>query len=77
MRMNLRKWIATGATVLLSAAVLNAMPASAGGGHGSPPSEQSLRALADRHRLSIGTAVDMAALNDTSDPKYRRRHHQQ
>ncbi len=64
-----RKWMAVGAAALLSAAVLNVLPASAS--HTPKPSEQTLRALGDRHRLYVGTAVDMAALNDSADPKYR------
>jgi endo-1,4-beta-xylanase len=67
--MRMRKWFAAGAAALISAALLNTMPASAG--HSTKPSEQTLRALGDRHRLSIGTAVDMAALNDANDPQYR------
>ena len=35
------------------------------------PTDQSLRALGLRHGLHIGTAVDMAALNDAADPQYR------
>lgn len=35
------------------------------------PSDQSLRALGQRHGLYLGTAVDMAALNDAGDPQYR------
>jgi len=67
--MKMRKWFAAGATALISAALLNVMPASAG--HWTKPSEQTLRALGDRHNLYIGTAVDMAALNDANDPQYK------
>src|ERR1044071_9860770 len=35
------------------------------------PSEQSLRALAARHGLYVGTAVDMQALDDPADTGYR------
>jgi endo-1,4-beta-xylanase len=49
--------------------VLNALPATAG--RHVAPGDQSLRALGMRHDLYIGTAVDMAALNDANDPRYR------
>ena len=64
------RWIAACAVALLSAALLNVLPASAG--HTQRPSEQTLRALAARQNLHIGTAVDMAALADSADPNYRR-----
>jgi endo-1,4-beta-xylanase len=55
---------------LAIAGAVYAVPASAG----TPPrkpSEQTLRALGARHDLFIGTAVDMAALDDPADPQYR------
>ncbi|MFK3985104.1 endo-1,4-beta-xylanase [Micromonospora sp. NPDC050397] len=68
--MKLRRWMAVGAVALATAGTLNSLPASAG--HTLHPSDQSLRALGMRHGLQIGTAVDMAALNDPADPQYRR-----
>lgn len=35
------------------------------------PSDQTLRALGERHGLHIGTAVNMEALRDPKDPQYR------
>lgn len=68
--MKLRRWMAVGAVALATAGTLNSLPASAG--RTLDPSDQSLRALGLRHGLQIGTAVDMAALNDPADPQYRR-----
>jgi endo-1,4-beta-xylanase len=67
---SLRRAVALGAVGVAVAATIYAVPASAG--H-TPrkPSEQTLRALGARHDLYIGTAVDMAALNDAADPQYR------
>ncbi|MFI6761598.1 endo-1,4-beta-xylanase [Micromonospora sp. NPDC050417] len=67
--MKLRRWIVVGAVALATVGTLNSLPASAGG-H-DRPADQSLRALGMRHDLYIGTAVDMAALNDPADPQYR------
>jgi len=65
----LKKLIAVGAMAAATFAVLGA--ASASGHNATPaPSDQSLRALAARHNLYVGTAVDMAALHDTADPQY-------
>jgi endo-1,4-beta-xylanase len=67
--MTLRRWITAGAVALAVAGVLNTLPATAG--HPTNPADQTLRALAARHHLHIGTAVDMAALGDAADPMYR------
>ncbi|RKN51204.1 endo-1,4-beta-xylanase [Micromonospora endolithica] len=67
--MKLRRWIATGAVAMATLATLNIAPATAGRPY--DPSNQSLRNLAMRHGLHVGTAVDLAALNDTTDPRYR------
>jgi endo-1,4-beta-xylanase len=67
--MKLRRWIGVGAVALAAAGVLNAMPADAG--ITTRPADQTLRQLGMRHNLYIGTAVDMNALADTSDPQYR------
>ncbi|WP_155372969.1 endo-1,4-beta-xylanase [Catellatospora vulcania] len=67
--MKLRRWIATGAVAVATVGALNTLPASAGQPYN--PADQSLRNLGLRHDLYIGTAVDMAALNDAADPRYR------
>ncbi|MEV4417873.1 endo-1,4-beta-xylanase [Catellatospora sp. NPDC049609] len=67
--MKLRRWMATGVVALATAGALNSVPATAG--HQPDPASQSLRTLGMRHDLYIGTAVDMAALNDAADPRYR------
>jgi len=67
--MKLRRWIAVGAVALAAAGVLNAVPADAG--HPTQPADQSLRSLGMRHNLFIGTAVDVNALDDATDPQYR------
>src|SRR5262245_44754735 len=66
----MKRALVLGAAGLAIAGTIYAVPASAG----TPPlkpSEQSLRALGARHGLYMGTAVDMAALNDATDPQYR------
>ncbi|GAA1773572.1 endo-1,4-beta-xylanase [Luedemannella helvata] len=68
--MKLRRFTVVAVTAAAVAATLNVVPASAG--HNSKPADQSLRALAARHNLYIGTAVDSAALNDPADPQYRK-----
>ncbi|GAB4052865.1 endo-1,4-beta-xylanase [Catellatospora paridis] len=67
--MKFRRWIATGAVAIATVGALNTLPASAGSPYN--PADQSLRNLGLRHDLYIGTAVDMAALNDAADPRYR------
>ncbi|PWU56085.1 1,4-beta-xylanase [Micromonospora sp. S4605] len=67
--MKLRRWIATGVVAVATVATLNVLPATAGRPY--DPAEQSLRTLGQRHGLHIGTAVDMAVLNDPADPRYR------
>ena len=67
--MKLRRWMAVGAVGLAAVGILSGMPASAGDVQG--PADMSLRALGARHNLYIGTAVDMAALDDATDPQYR------
>ncbi|MFI6131557.1 endo-1,4-beta-xylanase [Micromonospora sp. NPDC051141] len=63
------RWIAAGLVAVATAAALNAVPATAGRPY--DPTAQSLRALAQRHGLYVGTAVDMAALDNTAEPRYR------
>ncbi len=50
--------------------LLGVVPAS---GHADVPTpwRQSLRSPAARNNLCVGTAVDMAALDNASDPRYR------
>jgi endo-1,4-beta-xylanase len=68
------RWIATGLSAVVAAgtiAALSMLPADANTSSSQDPSAQSLRQLGTRHGLFIGTAVDMAALDDASDPQYR------
>lgn len=67
--MKLRRWIAAGAVAIATVGALNVAPATAGRPY--DPADQSLRNLGLRHGLAIGTAVDMAALDDPADPRYR------
>jgi endo-1,4-beta-xylanase len=75
--MNARlRWITSaGAAVVLAGALGWAVrPADAApilSNHDRPVADQSLRELGQRHGLYMGTAVDMAALNDANDPQYR------
>ncbi|WP_027343526.1 endo-1,4-beta-xylanase [Hamadaea tsunoensis] len=68
--MKLRRSALVATVALVAAGALNAVPASAG--HPERPADLSLRALGQRSDLAIGTAVDMAALDDTTDPQYRK-----
>ncbi|MFG1650106.1 endo-1,4-beta-xylanase [Micromonospora sp. NPDC049275] len=65
-----RRWISAGVVAVATAAALNAMPATASRPY--DPTAQTLAALGQRHGLKIGTAVNATALNDASDPQYRR-----
>ncbi|MEV4826261.1 endo-1,4-beta-xylanase [Micromonospora sp. NPDC049274] len=65
-----RRWISAGVVAAATAAALNAMPATASRPY--DPTAQTLAALGQRHGLKIGTAVNATALNDASDPQYRR-----
>lgn len=67
--MKLRRWITAGAVAIATVGALNVAPATAGRSYN--PADQSLRNLALRHGLAIGTAVDLAALDDPADPRYR------
>ncbi|MFG1656900.1 endo-1,4-beta-xylanase [Micromonospora chersina] len=67
--MKIRRWIAAGAVAIATVGALNVAPATAGRSYN--PADQSLRNLALRHGLAIGTAVDLAALDDPADPRYR------
>nr|AQQ75273.1 GH10 Xylanase [uncultured bacterium]AWD75449.1 xylanase [uncultured bacterium] len=66
----MRRLLLAGATALALVGTLNVAPVSA---ENRPPavSEQSLRALAARHNLAIGTAIDMDTLKNPDEPKYR------
>ena len=66
--------LAATAAVAIAAGVWLIAPATAASTVNSPPApveDQSLRTLGQRHGLFVGTAVDMAALNDPADPQYR------
>ncbi|MFD6564204.1 endo-1,4-beta-xylanase [Micromonospora profundi] len=65
-----RRWISVGAVAVATAAALNAVPATASRPY--DPTAQTLGALGQRHGLHVGTAVNATALNDASDPQYRR-----
>ncbi|MEU8165580.1 endo-1,4-beta-xylanase [Micromonospora sp. NPDC049004] len=65
-----RRWISAGLVAAATAAALNTMPATASRPY--DPTTQSLATLGQRHGLKIGTAVNAEALNDASDPQYRR-----
>ncbi len=69
--MTLRWFVLVGAVAHVAACAVGVAPASAADGSIVAPGEQSLRALGARHGLHIGTAVDMAALDDPKDPQYR------
>jgi endo-1,4-beta-xylanase len=68
--MRLSRLMAISAAAVALAGTLNALPVSAGSAP-PKPQDQSLRALAARHNLAFGTAVDMAALADANDPQYK------
>ncbi|SCF05789.1 endo-1,4-beta-xylanase [Micromonospora coriariae] len=68
--MKQRRWISVGAVAVATVAALNAVPATASRPY--DPTAQSLAALGLRHGLQVGTAVDLAVLNDANDPQYRR-----
>lgn len=70
-RLNVKQAVVlVAAAVAVSAAGWAVVPANAAQ-HPTAPADQTLRALGLRHGLHLGTAVDMAALNDASDPQYR------
>lgn len=69
--MKLRRLIVVGAVAVAVAGSLSLVPASATNKGQPKIADQSLRALGARHGLYMGTAVDMAALDDAADPKYR------
>jgi endo-1,4-beta-xylanase len=69
--MRLRWFVVVGA-VAAAAACASSIASTPGADRASArPSEQSLRALGARHGLYIGTAVNMDALDDPRDPRYR------
>jgi endo-1,4-beta-xylanase len=69
--MKLRRWLVTGAVAAAVIGSLSIVPASATDKSPAKPSDQSLRTLAMRDGLYVGTAVDMAALDNADDPQYR------
>jgi endo-1,4-beta-xylanase len=66
----MKRFLIVGTTALMLASALNAVPVLADQQHPTV-AEQSLRTLAARHNLAIGTAIDMDALHDAADPQYR------
>jgi endo-1,4-beta-xylanase len=69
--MRLRWFIVVGAVSAMVVGALSAVSTSAPDKSRTRPSDQSLRSLGARHGLYIGTAVDMQALDDPEDPRYR------
>jgi endo-1,4-beta-xylanase len=69
--MRLRWFTVAGAAAVAVVGVLGVASTSAADQPTPKPSDQSLRALGARHGLLIGTAVDMQALDDAADPRYR------
>ena len=66
--------LAATAAAAIAAGVWLIAPPTAASTVNNPPApveDQSLRTLGQRHGLFVGTAVDMAALNDPADPQYR------
>ncbi|MGS2648846.1 endo-1,4-beta-xylanase [Streptosporangium sp. LJ11] len=66
----MKRFLTFGATTLMLAGTLNAVPVLAEERRPTV-AEQSLRALAARHGLAIGTAIDVDVLHDAADPQYR------
>ncbi len=65
--MGARRTLTAALGLVAAAAVATGSTAPAQAGHHAPPAqERTLRALADRHRLAIGTAVSDAALADAT-----------
>ena len=69
--MRLRWFTIAGAAAVAAAGALGVVSTSVAAPSTPKPSEQSLRALGARHGLYVGTAVDMQALDDATDPRYR------
>jgi endo-1,4-beta-xylanase len=60
-----------GLVAAVAAVTLGAVAASAGGPRPPATQDQSLRGLAARNGLAIGTAVDPAAYADATEPQYK------
>jgi endo-1,4-beta-xylanase len=69
--MKLRRSVVIGVVTAAAIGSLGIVPAQAWYRGHTLSSDSSLRALGARHDLAIGTAVDVSALDDTSDPQYR------
>jgi len=65
------RWFTVGAAAVAAVGVLGVASRSIADPSTPKPSEQSLRALGARHGLYVGTAVDMHALDDATEPRYR------
>lgn len=68
--MLLRRLVTIGAIVAAAVGTMSLVPASATGIGQITVKDQSLRALGMRHGLYLGTAVDMAAVDDPADAPY-------
>jgi endo-1,4-beta-xylanase len=66
--MRLRATLGAGLVAVAALAGGGSAPALAGQAP-QPPQERTLKALSERHKLAVGTAIDVAAL---ADPSYRR-----
>ncbi|MEU7876109.1 endo-1,4-beta-xylanase [Dactylosporangium sp. NPDC049140] len=69
--MTLRRMATAGLVAAVAAVTLGAVAASAGGPRPPATQDQSLRGLAARNGLAIGTAVDPAAYADATEPQYK------
>ncbi|WP_238007455.1 endo-1,4-beta-xylanase [Dactylosporangium sp. AC04546] len=69
--MRLRRMATACACAVVVAASLGSVSASAHGPRPPKPQDQSLQALAARHNLYFGTAVDVNAYADAGDPQYK------
>jgi endo-1,4-beta-xylanase len=69
--MRMRWFTVVGAVAAVAVGIVGVVSTSVADGPSPKSSEQTLRALGARHGLYVGTAVDMQALNDASNPTYR------
>jgi endo-1,4-beta-xylanase len=69
--MRLRWFVVLGIFAAVVAGAWRVGSAQKAGRSSAKVSDQSLRSLASRHGLYVGTAVDMTALDDPKEPRYR------
>ena len=69
--MKLRRSVVIGVVAAAAIGSLGVVPAQAWLQGHTLSADSSLKALGARHGLYVGTAVDMAALDDTAEPQYR------